>query len=329
MSDMTKRVTLALLAMQRHSWEQGVAMQAFLESGEQDMVVAMALEAASRSLPDGRTATLGVFDGVTDPCSTGEALWAAAAWTGEDALRTAADRLLAWAMSGAPRTAGGVVYHLIDKPELWVDSLYMLPPFLAAAGQPQEALRQLWGLHDALRREDGLLGHRWDDAQQTWIRRAAWGVGNGWALAGMARVAGWLPPALAAEKRRVTDAATALIEALLPHLRADALFHDVVDDPSTFVETNLSQMLAYTLLRGMHDGWLEAARYAGLAARLRQAARAQVDAYGLVRGVCGAPTFDKPGVAPEGQAFFLLMESAWTRWEAARVQDGREGGATT
>ena len=41
------------------------------------------------------------------------------------------------------------------------------------------------------------------------------------------------------------------------------------------------------------------------------AAHAKVDAYGLVQGVCGAPRFDHSGRAPEGQAFFLLMEAAY------------------
>ena len=36
----------------------------------------------------------------------------------------------------------------------------------------------------------------------------------------------------------------------------------------------------------------------------------QVDRFGFVRNVCGAPTFDRPGVAPEGQAFFIMMEAA-------------------
>jgi hypothetical protein len=29
-----------------------------------------------------------------------------------------------------------------------------------------------------------------------------------------------------------------------------------------------------------------------------------------VQDVCGLPFFDKPGVAAEGQAFFILMETA-------------------
>jgi len=36
----------------------------------------------------------------------------------------------------------------------------------------------------------------------------------------------------------------------------------------------------------------------------------KVDAEGYVRGVCGSPTFDRPGTATEGQAFCLLMEAA-------------------
>lgn len=42
----TDKSALVLLAMQRHSWEQGTAMQAFLEMGEMEIVTAMAREVA-------------------------------------------------------------------------------------------------------------------------------------------------------------------------------------------------------------------------------------------------------------------------------------------
>jgi hypothetical protein len=38
-----------------------------------------------------------------------------------------------------------------------------------------------------------------------------------------------------------------------------------------------------------------------------------VDRDGFVHGVAGAPTFASPGVSAEGQAFFLMMETAATR----------------
>ena len=46
------------------------------------------------------------------------------------------------------------------------------------------------------------------------------------------------------------------------------------------------------------------------AERMRAAAQAKVDEWGFVRIVCGYPNFDRAWVAPEGQAFFLLMEAA-------------------
>jgi unsaturated rhamnogalacturonyl hydrolase len=101
-----------------------------------------------------------------------------------------------------------------------------------------------------------------------------------------------------------------LIDACLKYQRPDGLFHDVLDKPETFVETNLAQMLAYTIYRGIQGGWLEA-KYRAAADRLRQAAHAKVDAMGYVQGVCGSPRFDSAGTATEGQAFFLLMEAAY------------------
>ena len=44
---------------------------------------------------------------------------------------------------------------------------------------------------------------------------------------------------------------------------------------------------------------------------MRAAVHLKVDASGYVQGVCGAPNFDHAGTAPEGQAFFMLMEAAW------------------
>ena len=75
------------------------------------------------------------------------------------------------------------------------------------------------------------------------------------------------------------------------------------------METNLGQILSYSIYTGVAGGWLSA-NYIAAADRMRQAARKKVDQYGFVQGVCGAPKFDRAGVAAEGQAFFILMESA-------------------
>ncbi len=305
-----ERVVRAMLSTQRASWEQGVAAQAFLERGEMEMVVLLAREAALRQSEDGRLGNVASSDNVTDPGANGEPVLRAARHTGDPALERAAARMLEYLMKRAPRCADGTLHHLASRPEVWIDSLYMAPPFLAVAGEPAEALRQVAGLRRRLwNPERKLYSHMWDERRQAFVRRAFWGVGNGWAAAGMVRVRAALPESLAAERDRLAGDVREVVDGCLAHQRSDGLFHDVLDDPSTFVETNLAQMLAYSIFRGVREGWLER-RYLEPGERLRSAALAKVDAEGFVRDVCGSPAFDRPGTATEGQAFCLLMETA-------------------
>ena len=91
----------------------------------------------------------------------------------------------------------------------------------------------------------------WDEDRHVFARRDFWGVGNGWTAAGLTRVIRTLPPGMDLERARLTDYTRDLIDACLAYLRPDGLFHNVVDDPGTFVETNLAQMLAYSIYRGL------------------------------------------------------------------------------
>jgi len=305
-----EKVKIATLAMQRYSWEQGTVAQAFLELGETDIVIAMAREAAYRQVEDGRTAVIGINTAVTDPCSPGEALLYSYEKTGDEYFKTSAEKLLKWALVDAPRNENGIVYHLTDKPEFWVDSFYMLPPFLAKAKKYKEALHQINGYWDILfSKEKKLLSHIWHDGEKKFTREAFWGVGNGWAMAGMARVIKLLPDDMDTERKQLAGKVKTLIDSALQYMRDDGLFHDVIDDPETFVETNFAQMMAYTIYRGVSGGWLST-EYLPVAEKMKKAANDKIDKYGLVQGVCGAPNFDRPGVAPEGQAFCLLLEAA-------------------
>lgn len=309
MNTVLHQVKHAALAMQRHNWEQGVLAQAFWEAGDTDTALLLAVEGANRQSEDGRCCHIANSTASTDPCAVGEVLIAACEQTGDRMLIEARDRLLRWALELAPRNQEGVVYHFSDSTEFWVDSLYMLPPFLTRAGYYDEAMRQINGYWNALFvSEKGLLAHRWDDAAQKFVRRDVWGVGNGWAAAGMARVRALLPENYAAEKKLLEERIRLLLTSALRFQRADGMFHDVLDDPSTFPEINCGQMFAYTIYRGIKEGWLDKC-FIDAAERIRAASRASLDAYGLVHNVCGMPTFDKSFVAPEGQAFFIMMET--------------------
>ena len=312
-TQLLKAAKTALLCMQRYPWEHGTAMQAFLEAGDMDIVIPMAAEAAYRVIADGRVAQIGDTFSVTDSCSAGEGLLAAWQATGDPALKKAYDGLLLWSMKTAPRNAEGIVYHRTDAPQFWSDSLYMLPPFLAFAGEYEECLRQIRGYFAALMDpETHLMRHMWDDEKKVYVRDALWGTGSGWTAAGLARVIPMLPADYDAERKALIETARAMLDSLLRYMRDDGLFHDVLDDPGTFIETNCAQMAAYTIFRGIADGWLPDS-YRDAALKMREAACAKVDAYGRVQGACGAPTFDKSGSSPEANAFFILMETACAR----------------
>jgi len=310
-SAIVEKVKLAMLSMQRDAWEQGVAAQALLELGEGSLVVLLARDAVLRQHSDGRLALVRPSDAVTDPAANGEAVLFAARATGEGLFKEAAGRMLHYLLEKAPCAQDGTLFHITSHPQFWIDSMYMAPPFLAVAGYPQVAVRQVEGYRRRLWNAGSqLFSHIWDEGAGSFVRKDFWGVGNGWAAAGMTRVIRALPAGMQAEKQSLAVYVKEVIDGCLAHQREDGLFYDVVDDRRTFVETNLAQMLAYSIYRGVRGGWISES-YRPRADRLRAAVLARVDGEGLVRGVCGSPAFDHAGTATEGQAFFLLMEAAY------------------
>ena len=307
---MIKKVKLMALAMQRHPWEQGVLAQAFLESGDVEETILLAREAVHRQFEDGRPAMIGWFGPVTDPCANGEAIKFAFERTGDPIFTKALDMLKDWAMNKAPRSKDGVVYHITERPEFWVDSFYMLPPYLACIGEYDEALKQINGYWNSLFVEEkGLLGHIYNSAEQKWVRKDVWATGNGWTVSGMSRVISALPSSMKKDKNLLIGRVKQILDSSLKYIRDDGLFHDVIDDPQTFVETNFSQMMAYTIYKGVTAKWLDDS-YISYADAMRNSILKKIDEYGLVMDVCGAPDFMKPGTSVEGQSFCILMEAA-------------------
>ena len=286
-------------------------MQALLEMGEDELVILMAKDAVLRQSQDGRLAMLGEEFALSDACCPGEAVLWAAKKTGDQALMNGFNKLADYVMTEAPRTKDGIIYHFTNIPQIWSDIMYMLPPFLAAAGKYEEAVKQIDGARGFLWNPDKkLLSHMWDCEKQVFVRKDCWGVGNGWSAAGITRVIRALPESMQAEKKKLVVYVTDIIDGCLAHMRGDGLFHNIVDDPRSFVETNLAQMLAYSIYRGIQGEWINKS-YKEKGDKMRLAAHSKVDELGLIQGVCGSPEFDHPGTATEGQAFFIMMETAF------------------
>ena len=101
-NDTIRMVINAMLSMQRRAWEQGVASQALLELGENELVILLAKDAVVNQKKDGR---LGLNEGdrpVADPASNGEPVLLAAKLTGDNSLKLAADRMLEFLLYMGP-----------------------------------------------------------------------------------------------------------------------------------------------------------------------------------------------------------------------------------
>ena len=309
----------AMLAVQRYPWEQGVCAQALWEYGDTTTAVAMAHDAVLRQQPDGRLAVINENVAVTDPAANGEVVWRAYELTGNAMYREAAEKMLNFLMEKAPRTDKGIICHNevsfhegYSANQIWVDSIYMAPPFLAVMGEFEEAVRQIEGYLTYLKDgKTGLLYHIYDAGSGKFVRKVLWATGNCWALLGIGRV---IDTAVAKGRKdiaeRLTRYGTRLLEAMLPYQLEDGRFRDILDEEDSFVEGTAAMMMAAFVYRGIAGGWLDE-KYRAAADKVRVTMDDYVDEYGIIHEVCGCPHFDRVGTSAESMAAYLMMHAAY------------------
>lgn len=305
-----------MLAVQRYPWEQGVCAQALWELGDETTAIAMAHDAVLRQKEDGRLAVINDNIAVTDPAANGEVVWRAYEKTGNEMYREAAKKMLHYLMEVAPRTDKNILCHNevsfhegFSPNQIWVDSVYMAPPFLAVMGELDEAVAQIEGYLSYLKDETtGLLYHIYDAGTDRFVRKKLWATGNGWALLGIARVA---EVAMERNEKEYADGligyGTELLDAMLPYQLPDGRFHDILDEEDSFVEGAAAMMMATFIYRGVAGGWLSET-YRPYAEKVYTTMDAYVDEYGLIREVCGCPHFLTPGTSAESMAAYLMMQ---------------------
>ena len=313
-----ERAIQSMLAMQRYPWEQGVCAQALYEAGKDDLWIPMAHDAVMRQSSDGRLGLVGGEAAVSDPAANGEVCLRAYEKTGNPFYLGGAQRMLDYLENTAPRTADGIICHNavsfengFSPYQLWIDGLYMVPPFLAVMGKTGEAAEQIRGYISHLFDEDtGLFFHIRDASDGRYVRRKHWATGNGWALMGLARVI-----ETAAEQSCLSAAEemscflNRLLDSMLRFQLPDGRFHDILDDPESFTDGTSSMMMAAAVFRGIFHGYIHHSRRDAAEAACRTVA-GKIDETGLVREVCGCPDFVSQGTSAEAQAAFIMAE-AW------------------
>lgn len=310
-----EKAITAMLCMQRMAWEQGTASQALIAAGRKDLAILFARDAVVRQNNEGRLGIVGNDPGVTDPASNGEAVLMAWKETGDDKYRAAADAMYNYLKTTDHRTSDGTLHHVTYAKQVWSDASFMAAPFLALMGDFEESVKQIEGFRKYLMDpEKKLYYHIWDDTKNTYERKLFWGGGNGWTAAAITKIINNLPTEREDLKTKMVHYGKELIDGCLAYMRSDGLFHDIINDSNSFVETNLGQMLAFAIYTGVKAGWLDNT-YKLKADDMRKAARSKIDENGIVRDAAGSPSFDKPGTSTEAQSFFILMETAYSNLE--------------
>lgn len=241
--------------------------------------------------------------------------------TGDGQFLDAA-RNLAALNEGFPKGPHGARYHRGDTPgwrwQIWVDCMDVDGPFLAALGAAtgeeryyDQAAEELLGYARTLQGDGGLLHHGFE--RDSGRNGALWARGNGWALMGLVDTLAMLPRAHPAW-RELHQRTAMLATALAGTQDESGLWHTVIDDPATYLESTLAAMAAYALHEGFAQDVLDRAAYGAMERRARAAMHGQIARDGALALVSDATPVGahatyatRPfGVFPWGQGPLLL-----------------------
>lgn len=318
--------------MESEDWEKAVAINGLHATGDPEFVEA-ARELVDRSIATQTSAgqfSYGSLDhkpwiqhshldsmtGISDPAALGQGVLDTYQRTGEERYLEAARAQYEF-LQGVDRTDDGGISHRREAVELWIDSTYMLCPFLARYGDAtgdeeafDEAARQAILITGRLQDpHTGLCRHMWRETPNMFPQSTFWARGNGWALAGLLDTLERLPEGHP-DREVLTDRFRETATAVLERQDASGFFHHVVDDPTSPLETSGTLMFAYSFMKGVDMGLFEvdAAAYEEAARRAMAVTLDLVNDEGGVERVARPPGGPEMpfGVTSFGQGWFLL-----------------------
>lgn len=190
-----------------------------------------------------------------------------------------AARKLAALNANFPAGANGERYHRGDTPgwrwQIWVDCMDVDGPFLAALARAtgddryfDQAVGELLGYARTLQSDNGLLFHGFE--RYCGRNGELWARGNGWALMGLIDTLILLPRSHPAWNE-LQQRTIALADALADTQDSSGMWHTVINDADTYLESTLATMAAYALHEAFEHGVLETSRYEEMERKARAA----------------------------------------------------------
>lgn len=305
-----EKVLQAMLCMTRQCWEQGIAGQCLLETGEDEKLNLLVYDMVLRQSADGRLCNVEDTPAVTDSAFCIPSVYIVGQLQKNNTYLEAAQRNVDFLLHKAERAEDGTLFHMRGTKEIWADSAAYLPYSLALTGHREEGFAQMKGILKRLyNKESGLYFHMWDEGTQSYLRPLPWGVGNGWILTGLYRLMQIFKEA-SPEREWLKDHYFSLLEKMLSHMTEKGRFHDILNDPDTFEESETAGMVAHMLYWSVYDKLLPTSCLT-TADLIRTSLYEKVTPNGLVLDSASSPSFNRPGTSVECQAHFLFMEEAW------------------
>ncbi|MGG6312552.1 glycoside hydrolase family 88/105 protein [Paenibacillus macerans] len=183
--------------------------------------------------------------------------------TGEEKYLQTAIRMADFLQQEAERFADGILQHTVNSvndvfpQQAWVDTMFMAGYFLLRIGYLlggegkayfEDGLRQYHGHEEFLQDPDtNLYYHGWDHLSQSHMSGMYWARGNGWAALTMAKALKYIEvqhPSYMIIEGSLRDQLSALVRLQSP----EGLWHTVLDDETSYLETSGSAGIAAALL---------------------------------------------------------------------------------
>ncbi len=173
-----------------------------------------------------------------------------------------------WIIKELPRTREGGFQHItsdaVNEQELWDDTLVMTVLFLANFGRisnNQECMEEakyqfLLHIKYLTDRKTGLWFHGWTFCGNHNFSEALWGRGNCWVTIAIPELLNMIS-CEGSVKRFLLEALQLQVSALKKYQTPSGMWHTLIDDPDSYLETSASCGFSYGILRAVHLGYIE------------------------------------------------------------------------
>lgn len=201
-----------------------------------------------------------------------------------------------WIMTALPRTENGIFQHIVtddeNKNQVWDDTLFMTVLFVAKMSvmlgdeKLKEEAEYQFLMHTRylFDKKTGLWFHGWTFEENNNFAEALWGRGNCWITAGIPLFLEIMPSVSPSVKRYLENVLECQAKALLKFQDKCGLWHTVIDDETSYIETSASAGFAYGLLKAADMGILDK-KYKTAANKAVEGLKKYIEEDGTVKNV--------------------------------------------